>query len=109
MDRTRLQRLLNFLEEEPNNPFNRYALALEYMNIDLYQAKIYFDELLQKQPDYLATYYQAGKLYEELEDMDRAKDIYERGIQLAKTQENNFTLRELKNAYQQLLDEEEYG
>ena len=37
----RIQVLLDFLEEEPDNPFNLYALALEYQNIEPEKAEIY--------------------------------------------------------------------
>ncbi|OJJ20126.1 enzyme of heme biosynthesis [marine bacterium AO1-C] len=104
MSQTRIEQLLTFLEEEPNEPFNLYALALEYTKTDSSQAMSYFEQLLTKHPQYVATYYHAGKLYEELEMEDKAEEVYKKGVEIATEQNEALALRELKNAYQEFLD-----
>lgn len=99
----RLDQLLNFLKEDPNDPFTLYAIATEYLNIDLYEARKYFEILLNKFPEYLATYYHAGKVYEELNERELALHTYEKGINLAKKKNESLALRELTNAYQEFL------
>ena len=99
----RLQQLLEFLKEDPNDPFTIYAIATEYMQSDIDQAKKHYDLLLSDHPDYIPTYYDAAKLYEAIDDRDRAIEVYEKGIQLATSQNETLALRELKNAYQELL------
>jgi len=101
----RIEQLLKFLEEEPDNPFNLYALALEYQNHDLEQAASYYDRLLEAHKEYLPTYYHAAAFYAERGELERAKKIYERGMDLAGKEQNQMALRELKNAYQNFLFE----
>ena len=104
MSQTRIEQLLAFLEEEPNEPFNIYALALEYTKTAPSKARSYFEQLLNKHSNYVATYYHAGKLYEELEMEDQAEEVYKKGIEVATEQNEALALRELKNAYQEFLD-----
>ncbi|WP_200977054.1 lipopolysaccharide assembly protein LapB [Echinicola sp. 20G] len=106
---SRIEQLLQFAKEEPDNPFNLYALALEYQKTDPNQAVGYFEKLLSEHSDYLPTYYHAGALFTELEELEKAKATYESGIQLADKQENQHALRELKNAYQNFLFENDLG
>ena len=95
----RIQQLLEFLEEEPNNPFNLYALALEYQKHDTEKVAHYFDMLLQNHKNYLPTYYHAADFFAQQNEITKAKNIYEEGIRLATEQQDNHTLRELQNAY----------
>lgn len=101
----RIQQLLGFLEEEPDNPFNLYALALEYQSEDPEQAAFYFDKLLEEHKDYLPTYYHAAAFYAEQEETELAKAIYEKGIALAREAGDAHALKELENAYQNFLFE----
>ncbi len=103
MDRIKL--LLQFVEEEPNNPFNLYALALEYQNTDQNAARLYFEKLLEKHADYLPTYFHAAALFAELDELEKAQNTYQSGIKLAKQQNDQHSLRELQNAYQNFLFE----
>lgn len=101
----RLEQLLQFLEESPNEAFNIYAVGLEYLKIETNQALIYFEKLLKEHPNYVPTYYQVGKLYEDLDKSDKALLTYEKGIEIANLANDKLALRELKNAHQQLLDD----
>ncbi|GAB3657041.1 hypothetical protein GCM10028791_29270 [Echinicola sediminis] len=102
---SRIELLLQFVKEEPDNPFNLYALALEYQNTDVHKAAAYFDKLLEKHPDYLPSYYHASALFAELEEIEKSQQTYIRGIELAQKQNNQHALRELKNAYQNFMFE----
>jgi tetratricopeptide (TPR) repeat protein len=101
----RLSILLKYLEEEPNDPFNLYAIATEYLSESIEKSKYYFDLLLTKHADYLATYFHAAQLYIDLEQEEKAIEIYKAGIALAKIENNTKTQRELESAYQNLLFE----
>lgn len=107
MNSSRLEQLKKFLKDDPNDPFTLYAIATEYRTEQPAEAKVYFDRLLAEHPDYLATYYHAAQLYRDMEEIDIAKSMYESGIDLAKKQNNQLALRELQNAYNELLFEEE--
>lgn len=100
MNQERVKKLLEFLKNEPNDPFTIYALATEYLGSDPSKSKIYFEQLLGDHPDYLATYYHAAQLYADLDLIDEAETTYLLGIDLAEKQHELKTLQELKNAYQ---------
>jgi predicted Zn-dependent protease len=102
MNTARIQQLLAFVQEEPNEPFNVYALALEYLNDTPAESLRYFTQLLDNHPDYLPTYYHAAQLCADLGDDDRARSLYEQGIALSQKQGNAKTERELRSALQNL-------
>lgn len=106
MGKLDLQELLkSFIQEEPHNPFNHYALALEIREKDPLQAIEIFDFVLEKFPDYLPTYFPAAQLFFEENQLEKAKSTYEKGIELAKTQNESKALKELQNAFQNFLFE----
>jgi len=102
MNEARINLLKNYIEEEPNDPFNYYALACEYLNGEAEKALALFEQLLSQHPDYLATYYQAAQLLQEFEQEEQALATYTKGIAVAKAQNNLKTLRELQTAKQNL-------
>ncbi|WP_162340032.1 MULTISPECIES: tetratricopeptide repeat protein [Cyclobacterium] len=95
----RVRELQMYLEEEPGNPFNIYALALEYQNQDKEKASFYFNKLLREHKSYLPSYYHAARLFSDLGLMEKAESTYLEGIELAKNQSNAHALKELQNAY----------
>ncbi|MFN8356483.1 MAG: tetratricopeptide repeat protein [Spirosomataceae bacterium] len=108
MNTNRLALLQEFYQEDPNDPFNAYALAMEYLNHNPTKAWHFFDELLVKHPDYLPTYYQAAELMAAVGKREQAKEIYEKGIILAQQSNQPKALGELRSAYEIfLMDEEE--
>lgn len=107
MQEERLKILFQYLEEEPNEPFNVYAIAMEYMNKDVQKAKFYLEKLLIEHPDYVPTYYHAAAVYVELEDYIKAEQTYLLGIEKAHHQQSTKAFDELKRAYRMLLDEME--
>lgn len=106
MNYSRLELLLQYHQDEPDDPFNIYALALEYLNTDKEKSKNYFDLLLEKHPNYLPTYYHAANFYKAI-DKDTAEEIFKNGIYLAQQQNNQHALRELKNSYSNFLYDDE--
>lgn len=105
MQASRLKILLELLEDEPHDPFNRYAVAMEYINSSPNEALKHLEILLTNHPDYLPTYYQAGTLHAEREEEERATDIFEKGIILAGNQNNEKILQELKGTLRMYQDE----
>ena len=107
MNNDRIQQLITYIQEEPGDPFNVYALAMEFINGQPAQARPYFDQLLTDHPNYLPTYYHAAALYADLNERDRAAELYEKGIALARAQNNQKTLLELQRAKQAFEDDGE--
>ncbi len=101
----RIKLLQQFTEEEPENPFNWYALALEYQESEPDRTEVLFDKLLATHKSYLPTYYAAAHFFAERGSLDRAKQIFTLGIELAKDQKNEKIGRELQNSYQNFLFE----
>ncbi len=100
---------LKFLEEDlrdnPDDPFNYYALALEYLKSDRTVAARYFETLENRFPDYLPAYYHAAAFCFEAGDWERADRLYRAGIDLAGKTGHTKAQRELQGAYQLFKDE----
>ncbi len=102
---SRIEMLKSFAEEEPENPFNFYALALEFIEYDRNSAELYFNKLLEEFPDYLPTYFHAAAFFADKGEILFSKSIYEKGILLAKSQKDEKALKEMKNSFQNFLFE----
>ncbi|MBI1807508.1 MAG: tetratricopeptide repeat protein [Ignavibacteria bacterium] len=84
MSTTRLDTLQQFLEQDPNDPFNHYAIALEYVSSHCYpEAIAKFQELMALDPNYVPAYHQLGLLFARLGKNDEALKTFERGIEIA--------------------------
>ena len=105
MNKERLKHLMEFLEADPNDPFTIYAIATEYASELPEKAAVYYDRLLTDFPDYTATYYHAAALFAELGEINKAKNIYEKGLKACEKNQEIKALQELKNAYQNFLFE----
>lgn len=106
MNSSRLKQLKAFLKNDPDDPFTLYAIATEYRNEYPDKAREYYEILLTKHPDYLATYYHAALLFDEFEESELAENTFKKGIELAHKQGNTLSLRELQNAYNEFLFED---
>ncbi len=96
---TRLEQLQQMLVQEPNDEFLQYAISVEYFSVGNFEKALeYLKNILKTKPGYLAAYYQAGKCYEELKQVEEAKNIYSKGIELAHAQGKQKTLSELREA-----------
>lgn len=100
MNGTRLQKLLEFYNNEPNDPFLKYALATEYLSAnDLPAALSYFEDLKNNHESYVGTYYHLGGLYEKLGRKEDAISTYQKGMQVAREARDNHAFSELQTVY----------
>ncbi|RQO29947.1 hypothetical protein DBR32_13605 [Taibaiella sp. KBW10] len=100
----RISKLKEFLKTSPQDSFLIHALALEYVKIsDLVAAEECFTLNLEKNPEYVATYYHLGKLYENAGKEAAAIKIYELGIIFSKQINDNHSFGELRAALDNLL------
>lgn len=99
MNEDRISLLKKFIEEEPHNPFNRYALAMEYYKTEPATALGLLEQLLIEHPDYLPTYYKAAHLYWEINNWELAEKTFLTGLELAAQQNDQKALLELRSAH----------
>jgi predicted Zn-dependent protease len=100
MNGNRLQKLLEFYNNEPNDPFLKYALATEYLSgNDPETALKYFEDLKSNHEDYVGTYYHLGQLYEKLDRKEDAIATYQKGMQVARSARDNHAYSELQTVY----------
>lgn len=102
MENTRLNKLLEFFKNEPNDEFLKYALATEYLRLnETDKSLMYYEDLVNNHPTYVGTYYHLGKLYEALNRKDDAIKTYEQGMAIAKQKRDNHAFSELQAVYQE--------
>src|SRR6185436_6178426 len=107
MSNTRIEQLKKFLEQNPNDSFVQYALAIEHVNLsDDETALDHFKKILEHDPDYTGMYYHLGKLYQRRKQNDLAEEIFREGMNRTLGKDAH-THRELQEALNQLLFEEE--
>lgn len=104
MNSNRLQKLLQFIESEPDDPFLKYAIATEYLNKNDTEAALkYFEDLVANHKSYVGTYYHLGRLYESLYRKEDAINIYRVGMQVARSANDNHAYAELQSVYNSAL------
>jgi len=102
MNHSRIDLLEKFIEADPSDPFNYYALALEYHQTNPVKSAELFDKVLSDYPDYLPVYYTAGAFYAEILNETKALEILNKGVELARRKSDFKVLRELLSALQNL-------
>jgi len=108
MEMNRLDKLLEFIQNEPNDEFLKYALATEYLRLnETDKALSYYEDLVNNHPNYTGTYYHLGKLYEALNRKDDAVKIYEKGMQITKEKRDNHAFSELQAVYREAIGYDE--
>lgn len=101
----RIEKLKEYLKSEQKDSFLQHALALEYIktgNDD--EARKLFEEILQREPGYVGSYYHLGKLLERIGEPERALNVYERGMAEAKKVGDNHAYNELQGAFEELSE-----
>jgi len=100
----RIEKILEFLKQQPNDNFLRHALALEYIKIgEEIQARDLFIQILTETPEYIGSYYHLAKCLEKLQDRSAAIEWYEKGMAAAKFAKDDHSYRELQGAYEDLV------
>ena len=100
----RVEKLKEFLEQNPADSFVQHALALEYIKVgNDEEAKNLFNEILRREPTYIGSYYHLAKLLERTGDNEKAIKIYERGMEEAKKAGDTHSYNELQAAYEDLV------
>lgn len=100
---SKIKKLANFIKNNPNDSFSKFALALEFLKDDqLKKARILFEDIKQNDPEYDGVYYHLGKLYERSGRLEDARNIYKQGVEVATENGNKRNTKELKEALAEL-------
>ena len=95
--KSRRQRLEEMLAEDPNDPFLRYGLAMDYAGAgDDEAAAKCFVELMRASPEYVAAYLQAGQVLSRLGRDDEARAVCAAGVAAAQKQGDGHAAGELQ-------------
>jgi Tfp pilus assembly protein PilF len=99
----RIEQLRTFIDAQPDQPFPRYALALELKGKgDAAAAAAEMQELLRRAPDYLAAYLQLGMILQALARNDEARETFRVGQEVARRKPDAHALSELTSALEQV-------
>jgi len=103
MPGNRLEALRALVEQNPADSRTRYMLAMELAGQGCYEEAVrHFEILLAGDADYVAAYYQGGQALEKLRQPDRARALYERGIEACRRTGNAHAREELQAALERL-------
>jgi tetratricopeptide (TPR) repeat protein len=105
---SRIDQLIEFLKDTPNDPFLHYAIAQEYNKLGNKQFALEkYQDLVSRFPNYVGTYYHLGKIQIELGFKQEAMTIFETGIKIAQELKEQHSLAELQSARLELLYDED--
>jgi len=95
----RLAILRQMVQQDPNNTFARYGLAMELGNGgQLDEAVAEFHTLLERDQTYCAAYFHGGQALEKLGRVDDAREMYEKGVEAATRKGDSHTRAEIQAA-----------
>ncbi len=101
MDRAEM--LKQFLEQNPNDAFARYGLAMEYSRAgEIETALAEFKKLLELHPDYTAGYQMAGQMLAASGRYEEARQMLESGLASAQRAGNKHAQEEMQGLLQEL-------
>lgn len=99
MDNWRIKQLLDMYENDKRDEFVIYAIAQEHLKAGQLEASVvFFNKLLELNPEYVGLYYHLAHAYIELEQPDKAAETFKSGIDIATKLKDMHALGELKNA-----------
>lgn len=99
----RRQTLEKFVEKNPLDAFARYGLAMECLKEgDVTAAETHFKQLLSDHADYVATYYQFGRMLTLANRIAEAREIFSTGIVRAAQTGEEHARQELQAALDEL-------
>lgn len=102
----RIPKLLELLQQNPNDCFLLHALGLESIKEnELEKAISYFQQALQFDENYVGSYYHLAKTLEKTKKTDDAISIYKKGIFIAQKLKDNHAKNELQMALDDISDE----
>ena len=101
--KTRREMLEEFVAQDPDDSFSRYALALELEKEGNEQGAVpQLQEVIARDPSYVAAYYHLGRLLAKTGIVDEARDVYRRGLVAATAANDQRARSEIQEALEML-------
>jgi tetratricopeptide (TPR) repeat protein len=103
MASNRVEILKSMLEQNPEDSFARYGLAMEHVRAGELEAAVEeFGRLLNYNPGYAAGYFHGGQTLEKLGQVGEARELYRKGIEVTTASGDEHTRSELMGALSML-------
>ncbi|MEJ7681383.1 MAG: tetratricopeptide repeat protein [Segetibacter sp.] len=100
----RINKIKEFLTASPTDSFLQHALALEYIKTgENGEARKLFENILEREPAYIGSYYHLAKLLERTGNNEEAIQWYQKGMTAAKQAGDQHSYNELQAAYEDLV------
>jgi tetratricopeptide (TPR) repeat protein len=101
--KSRKQQILDMLADDPNDPFLRYGLGMEFVSEGANEDAVRcFRELIEVAPEYVPGYQQAGQVLVKLGRPDEARELFRAGIAAAQKIGNLHARDEMQGFLEQL-------
>lgn len=103
MESSRLEKLLELQTLYPDDLFNKYAVAMEYLGLGKASiAKEIFEQVLKSDKNYVPAYYQLGLILMNEGNETKALEVFENGLTQAKLKNDSRSTREFQAAIDEL-------
>ena len=97
MNPQRIAQLRALIPQDSTDPFLPYALGQEYVSGEAWaDAAAQFEACARDFPDYLPTYYHWGRVLIQVDEIQQAQMVLERGLVLARQQKDGKTALEIE-------------
>jgi Flp pilus assembly protein TadD len=103
MSTNRMEVLKAMVAQNPADAFARYGLAMELVKTGQLESGVAeFRALLEHNPNYAAAYFHGGQALEKMGDVEQARRLYEKGIEVTGRTGDQHTRSELQAALDML-------
>ena len=107
MNTTRLESLQRFLQQNPEDSFTRYAIAMEHVSLkNVPQAISLLQDLIKYDSAYVPAYHQLGNLLHTTGKNTEAVKVLEKGISLAQHIGDSHGQSEMQELIEDIMDSE---
>jgi Tfp pilus assembly protein PilF len=103
MPTNRIEVLQAMVSQNPADAFARYGLAMEFVKGgELANAVSEFRTLLEHNPNYAAAYFHGGQVLEKMGEVEQARELYEKGVEVTTRTGDQHARSELQAALDML-------
>jgi predicted Zn-dependent protease len=109
MNASRTEMFRKLLERDPNNPMVLYSLGNELFKEGKYpEARDHLRRAVENKPDYSVAYRMLGRAHYELREDAEAREVFERGREVATENGDLQTVKEI-DVFRRRLDKRAAG